>query len=428
MNEIIKRMNEIKARRLEIRGGLEKRDASVDLDKLATELTDLETEYNGLEQRKRLLEGIADGSVPTNPVANPVANPAPANDQRAGQVSDLEERSAFIREITGATVENVEENARRFAQTEGAKTVIKVGAVKRSLTIASGGIAKPTKVSEIQPGENTVSGLLDMVLVVEAEGMAKDSVPYEKTGSTAEVGTDGTAPTATDPTYGVAEITPVLVNTLSYVSKHIKNLTPLNYQERVAKSALTALRTKVGKMIVTGNPKATKAEICGIINADAIATSSDLEISAIDATTLRKIALGYGGDENLVGDCVLVLNKKDLIAFGDVRGTNEKKAVYEISYDKGSSTTGIIKDGGLAVRFVINSACDALANATAGGYTMAYGKNLTYQLDLFSGYTVEVSKDYKFAEGLLAVLGEVMVGGNVIAHNGWTRVKKKAAS
>ena len=190
MNEIIKRMNEIKARRLEIRGELEKRDASVDLDKLATELTDLETEYNGLEQRKRLLEGIADGSVPTNPVANPGANPAPANDQRAGQVSDLEERSAFIREITGATVENVEENARRFAQTEGAKTVIKVGAVKRSLTIASGGIAKPTKVSEIQPGENTVSGLLDMVLVVEAEGMAKDSVPYEKTGSTAAVGTD----------------------------------------------------------------------------------------------------------------------------------------------------------------------------------------------------------------------------------------------
>ena len=181
-------------------------------------------------------------------------------------------------------------------------------------------------------------------------------------------------------------------------------------------------------MIVTGNPKATKAEICGIINADAIDASSDLEISAIDATTLRKIALGYGGDENLVGDCVLVLNKKDLIAFGDVRGTNEKKAVYEISYDKGSSTTGIIKDGGLAVRFVINSACTALADATAGGYTMAYGKNLTYQLDLFSGYTVEVSKDYKFAEGLLAVLGEVMVGGNVIAHNGWTRVKKKAAS
>ena len=265
-----------------------------------------------------------------------------------------------------------------------------------------------------------------MVLVVEAEGMAKDSVPYEKTGSDADVGEDGKPPAESTPNYGIAEINPVLVNTLSYVSKHIKNLTPLNYQERVANSALNALRTKVGKLIVTGDPKAAKAEICGILKADAIEANSDVEISAIDATTLRKIALNYGGDENVVGDCVLVLNKKDLVAFGDVRGTNEKKAVYEIIYDKGSATTGTIKDGGLAVRFTINSACKALEDAAAGDYTMAYGKSLTYQLDLFSGYTVEVSKDYKFAEGLLAVLGEVMVGGNVIAHNGWTRVKKKA--
>lgn len=424
MKEIIQRMNEIKARKAEIRAQLEQRSAEVDLPALETEVRNLDAEYNQLEQRKKLLEGISDGSVPTNDVINPVI--APENDQRSANNSVIEARAAFMCDLTGVTPEKAVENAKRFAEKEGAKTVITVDAVKRSLTIASGGIAKPTKVSEIQPGQNTVSGLIDMVLVVEAEGMAKDSVPYEKTGSTADVGEDGKAPEESEPIFGIAEITPVLVNTLSYVSKHIKKLTPLNYQERVANSALTALRSKVGKMIVTGNPKAAKAEICGIINADAIEASSDIEISNIDATTLRKIALSYGGDENLAGDCVLVLNKKDLIAFGDIRGTSEKKAVYEITYDKGSSTAGIIKDGGLAVRFVINSACKALADASAGDYTMAYGKNLTYQLDLFSSYTVEVSKDYKFAEGLLAVLGEVMVGGNVIAHNGWTRVKKKA--
>lgn len=135
---------------------------------------------------------------------------------------------------------------------------------------------------------------------------------------------------------------------------------------------------------------------------------------------------GYGGDDAVEGGGVLLLNKDDLIAFGDVRGTNEKKAVYEIEFDDGSTTTGIIKDGGLAVRFCIDNALSALsASGTAAGkYCMVYGKPLAYQLDLFGPYSVEVSKDYKFAEGLLAVMGEAMIGGNVISYNGFLRVKK----
>ena len=53
---------------------------------------------------------------------------------------------------------------------------------------------------------------------------------------------------------------------------------------------------------------------------------------------------------------------------------------------------------------------------------------LAYQLDLFGPYTVEVSRDYKFAEGLLAVMGEAMIGGNVVTENGFIRVKKKAGT
>ncbi len=121
-----------------------------------------------------------------------------------------------------------------------------------------------------------------------------------------------------------------------------------------------------------------------------------------------------------------MLNKKDLIAFGDVRGTNEKKAIYEFEFDAGSTTTGTIKEGGLIVRFCINNALPALEDADEGEYTMTYGKPLAYQLDLFGPYSVEVSRDYKFGEGLLAVMGEVMVGGNVVTHNGFLRVKKGA--
>ena len=121
-----------------------------------------------------------------------------------------------------------------------------------------------------------------------------------------------------------------------------------------------------------------------------------------------------------------MLNKKDLMAFGDIRGTNEKKAVYEIEFDPMSTTVGTIKDGGLAVRFCINNELAAVSDSgtAAGKYVMCYGKPLAYQLDLFGPYSVEVSRDYKFAEGLLAVMGEAMVGGNVITSNGFIRVKK----
>lgn len=271
-------------------------------------------------------------------------------------------------------------------------------------------------------------------VIVDADGMGEDSVAYEVSGGqTAKTKKDdGKATTESTPTLKVAKIVPVLVSTLAYVSRNIQRTTPLNYQERTSASALNALRRKVGSMIATGSGDATAAnpEITGIIKAAAIQAGSDLEITAIDHTTLRKIALSYGGAANVEGGGVLLLNKADLIAFGDIRGEKEKKAVYEIEFAENSTTTGTIKDGGLSVRFCIVDDLPALSAAATedGAYSMCYGKPLAYQLDLFGPYEVEISRDYKFAEGLLAVMGTAMVGGNVIAENGFIRVKKKAAA
>ena len=136
--------------------------------------------------------------------------------------------------------------------------------------------------------------------------------------------------------------------------------------------------------------------------------------------------MNYGGDEEIAGNAVLFLNKKDLIAFGDVRGTNEKKAVYEITPDAANPNTGIIRDGGLAVRYCINSNLKASSAITTapGGYYMIYGVPTTYELGIFSDYNVRVSEDYAFKTRMIAVLGEVMIGGNVTVHRGFLRVKK----
>ena len=434
-----KRRKEIAARRAEIRALLAG-EGAVDMDALERELDALDAEERDLDRREaatRRLNGGAGlegrngqqgghgdrgssdegGGDPTPGPVNPIAG---GGENRSGLPVGLESRAAYLADLQGIEVRDVEARAQRFA--EGGRMEITTDALFRSLTLSGGNIAQPTR----------VSGIVDMVRVVDANGMGEDSVAYEVSGGqTAAVKKDdGTAPTATEPTLKIAKITPVLVSTLSYVSRNIQRTTPLNYQGRVSENALTALRKKTGALIVTGNPAATIPEPTGILKAAAIADGSDITVETINEKTLRKIALAYGGANNVEGGGVLLLNKDDLIAFGDIRGTNEKKAVYEIEFSDNSTTTGTIKDGGLAVRFCIVDELPALSDSTtaAGSYCMAYGKPLAYQLDLFGPYTVEVSRDYKFAEGLLAVMGEAMIGGNVITENGFLRIKNKAAA
>lgn len=324
--------------------------------------------------------------------------------------------------------ERAEEIYRSKKLTLSADEVRRGLASLRSTLITTDSLAKPTGVSQtIDEGFNVVSSIVDQVRVMDCTGCGEWTEAYVKSMPEADDGTDGTAPDPSDPVFRVAAIKPNLVNVVSYVSKNIEKLTPVPYAEKVRELALTALRAKVSKLIVNGN----NGTFYGIKNAvntksEAIYTTLAMTVSGgkgvIDQNTLRKIVLGYGGDENVGANARLYLHKTDLIAFGDVRGTNEKKAVYEILPDAGNPNTGIIKDGGLAVPYTINSALTPLsgtAQTTNAVNTMVYGDPMNYELGLFGDYTVEVSKDYKFGEGLLTILGEVMAGGNLIRHNGF---------
>lgn len=435
-----KRRKEIAARRAEIRALLAG-EGAVDIDALERELDDLDKEEADLNRRESAASrlnrgadgghgdrGSGDDGDPTPGPVNPITGRGGAHGEATGGglPSGVDSRAARLADLQGVRPDEAEARAQRFATEH--RMSITTDALRRSLTLSGGNIAQPSRVSGINPPPTEVSQIVDMVYIVDADGMGEDSVAYDVPDAlTAGVKKDdGSATADTIKAPAIAKITPVLITTLGYVSRRIQRTTPLNYQSRTSDAALRALRKKVGRLIVAGDPAATEPEITGILKAAAIQSGSDVSISTIDETTLRKIALAYGGDDAVEGGGVLLLNKADLIAFGDVRGTNEKKAVYEIEFSEGSTTTGTIKDGGLAVRFCIDNALPALsASGTATGtYAMCYGKPLAYQLDLFGPYSVEVSKDYKFAEGLLAVMGEAMVGGNVISYNGFLRVKK----
>lgn len=300
----------------------------------------------------------------------------------------------------------------------------------RSVLVSSGQIATPTKVGGITDAFNTVSSLVDQVKISDMLGCGEYKHAYVKTNSTANKTKEGAAANASDPTFGYAKITPTTVTVLSYLSNQVRKLTPLQYEAKVREAALIALRNKIAAYIAIGDPNAEdEAEPTGVLNAaeDLIET---LDISAIDETTLRKISLHYGGDENVVGNAVLCLNKEDLIAFGDVRGTADKKPVYEITPDASNPNTGIIKDGGLSVKYCINSNLSPLSSTatSAGAKTMFYGQLMNYECALFSNYEIKVSEDFAFDKSMLAIKGEVTVGGNVIHEKGFVVITKKAAA
>lgn len=310
--------------------------------------------------------------------------------------NDIEERKAAAEEF----------------KRSGRKTI--KNAEMRATLVSSGKIATPTEVSGITPTFNQVSSIVDLVKVVNCEGMGSNKIAYEISIGTASAQTEGQNITASDPSYDFVTITPASYGILSAISNQVMKQSPLDYEGKIVDSAEKALRVKAAAVITNS-----------IINSDLLATPTGLAITAIDDTTLRKIAFNYGSDETVYGDAWLFLTKKDLIAFGDVRSDTTMQAVYEITPDTSNPNTGTIKDGGLSVRYCLNPNLTPLtgtAQGEAAVVTMLYGQPECAELDLFSDYEVKVSEDYQFAANMLTIRGTVDLGCDVIKKDGFIAV------
>lgn len=291
----------------------------------------------------------------------------------------------------------------------------------RSLLVSSGTVATPTGVSGIHdlPG-NGVSSILDLVTVVDCEGMGSNKVAY-LAADVAEAGTqtEGSAVANKEGTFAYVTITPTSVGCYAQISKQAKKQSPLNYLGKVNALALKSLRKKAVSLIVSAMQASTLVDTL-------TATLDANNKGKIDEKTLRSIVLAYGGDEDVVGNAVLFLNKADLVAFGDVRGTNEKKAVYEITPDGANPNMGTIKDGGMVVRYCIVSgltACAGTAKGAADQLTMFYGDPRNFELDLFSGYEVRVSEDFAITSLMDTIVGDAEIGGDVVVKKGFVAVQ-----
>jgi len=350
------------------------------------------------ETLKALADEIADIEAMLAEVDEP-ADETPAEENKE-EIKGDERKMNVLETMNTRKDDNKEIEARAKAFAESGKMIID-NAEARSVLVSSGTLATPTEVAGINDEIGArVSSIVDLVKITDASGMGAYKVAYVDGDATAATQTEGGKYNRSKPSFNFVEIAPQTEAVISYISKQAQKQTPLNYQAKVNESALVALRKKAAKII-------TDKLVASTLN-------TSVTLSALDDKSLRQIAFNYGGDESIVGAATLFINKADLVALGDVRGS-DKKAVYEITPDASNPNTGIIRDHGLAVPYCINS------NLTAG--TIAYGQAKCFELALFSNYEIKVSEDFAFDEGLLAIRGDVELGGDVTVKGGFVIAK-----
>ena len=362
-----------------------------------------------------------------------------ANDQEAyaacmvkigNMNTEIENIQALIREQDRKVMEAPANPAeqRDMAEDRGATLMrgddvqISAAEVRRmfnSTTVATGTIVQPTGAGTNihDPVGNQVSSIIDQVTVQDLTGMGAYQEPYVKTEMEAQsqkVETAaGTARTATDPTFGIAELRPREVNVTSFVDRNIARLSPADYYAKVMAMAMRAMRRAIAKMIITGDGEGSPA-MFGITNAKNKASENifaEEAITAIDATTLDQLYFAYGSDVAIGANARLLLTKKNLKAFGALRGTNEKRRLLDIVPDMANPNTGIIRDGGVVIPYTIS------ADVTDG--KLLYGDPANYLLGLFGAYSIRVDESVKAVERMYAILGDVMVGGNLVVDKGF---------
>lgn len=376
------------------------------IDTYNAEMTAVENINNEIERYNRLVE---------EQNRNLLSQPAPSG----AEARDIAEgRAELLQHGDKVTFSNIE-----------------VMRMLNSTTLASGTLVLPTAGgSNIRdPLGNGVSSIVDQVNVVDLTGTGGLDEPYVITELDAvggKVSTNaGKARTAsTSPTFGAAPIRPYEVNVTDYVDRNISRLSPASYYDKILGMGMRALRRKAAALIVNGDGQSSP-DMYGIKNAtnkagNAIYSAVELTAgdggSYITESLLDSLFFGYGSATEVGGGARLYLTKPDLKALGQLRNAN-KERVFKIRPDGGNPNTGMIEDGGNFVPYTIMPDLTSLSSAkTAAVQTMLYGDPLNYELGLFGGYTIRIDDSIKGVERMLTILGDVMLGGNLVVDKGFS--------
>ena len=388
------------------------------------ELRTMQTEWNSLNDEIRELQAMADAipdepAAPAAPATPPAAGTEGEGEQRGQAKPPAAQPQGGLNPMgTYTVVQSAEAEARAKALADSEKRG-KDLMEKRSVTVGSSNIVVPAHAaSDIRPGFNEVSSLIDRVNVKPLPGGESYKQGYIAGYGEGAEKTEGQDYADAEPTFGYADINKSKVTAYAEDTEELLKLPAADYDSIVMAGIRIASRKRLTRQILVGTGAANR--LVGIFSdqATAIDAATDIDFAEIDETTLDDIVYSYGGDEEVEDAAVLILNKKDLAAFAKLRTADGKK-IHDI---KANGNTGTI-DG---YPFLINSACGAISDAAtlSDVYCMAYGPLSNYTLAVFSDMDVQRSTDYKFKAGMIAHRGSIFVGGNVTSKNGFLRVKK----
>lgn len=314
-------------------------------------------------------------------------------------------------------------------------------------TLFSGSLTNPTGAGSEVNDNLGQSSLVELVRQQDMTGLTGWEEPYAISDPAAKVGVPatvaGTTRAAADPTFGVSVIKPYEVTTTSFVDRNIARLTATAYMQKIQLMAQRALFNKIAALILKGDAESTHV-MYGMLNGTNKAGSSIIETVAatvfsskgkVDEQLLNNLYFGYGDSYEVGGNAMLFCNKTDLKAWGALRGTNEKGRLFSVTPTAGQANRGVIGDGGMLIPYLIDpnlTAVDGTAQAASTGsdtLCCVYGDPQNYLLGFFGDYTIRVDESVKAIERMVTILGDAMVGGNVIANKGFVVAKiAKAAT
>lgn len=268
---IIKRMKEINDRKAELRAMLEGTD-EVNLEEIKTELRELNTEFEMLENRKKTAEGIAAGTIPAAEIENPVAARSAAVTAADGE---KEYRAAWLRNIRGLDLTDAETRALTTATSS-------VGAAVP--TITQNKIVE--KVKQYCP-------LLDKIDLLRVPGGV--IVPAEGTTTDAKTHAEGATITADADTIVSVVLSGYEVTKLVTISKSVEKMSIDAFESWLVNKISRKIAEKIGYLIVYGSGSSEAQGInkitWGADNSVTVAKTASLTAANVQAL----VALLNGG-------------------------------------------------------------------------------------------------------------------------------------
>lgn len=390
---------------------LKARIAALNKDAQAKSGDELQAIMDEAKEISGILADIASREALAGMVEDGTENPTPA----AGQGEEGVDAKNQARTKSGKALKDGK------AVSYQAKTLARP---MNALSTATGVVMPKHTSPDIAPTFNNVSSLIDRVKTVPLPGGESYQRPFVKSygdgaGSTAE----GADYNTSEPEFGYAEIVREKITAYAEEPEEMQKLPDADYDGVVEESVVRAIKRYASRQILVG-PGGT-GKFRGIFfnpskaQDDIIDRNTDITtITAIDDATLDEIIYSYGGDEEVEDIAVLILNKKDLKKFAKLRDKQGRKVYTIVNH----GNTGTIDE----VPYIINSACGEIGG-TADAYCMAYGPLSNYEVAIFSDIEAKKSTEYKFKQGQTAYKACVFMGGNVVAKNGFIRVKNPTA-